>query len=117
MPRYNQIINEKRLTLTYNYCGEDELKYFTSIVMPYLEQMIPATTIFDVKLIDSCPVPLIPIPDTDENTFISDPLTMCFDCTPEEVTFEEECIPEEVTFEDKETGINFMGIEVDNIVG
>ena len=99
--RHNQVINEKRLTLTYYYCGDEDLKYFLSIVMPYLEQMIPSTAIFDVKLVNTCVVPLVPIPDTDDNTFISDPLTMCFDCVPDEPTFEEECVVQEVQITDE----------------
>lgn len=54
----NQIVNNKRLTIKFylhnsweTNQGQCEIKYLDSIVMNYLSQMIPSTTIFDVQYI------------------------------------------------------------------
>lgn len=54
----NQIMNNKRLTIKFNLHekwyserGQCELKYLDDIVMNYLTQMIPSTTIVDIQYI------------------------------------------------------------------
>jgi len=54
----NQIMNNKRLTIKfylhnkwYSKEGQCEIKYLDTVVMNYLAQMIPSTTIFDVQYI------------------------------------------------------------------
>ena len=52
----NQVMNNKRFTIKfylhndwYTNNGQSELKYLDSIVMNYLTQMIPSTTIVDIQ--------------------------------------------------------------------
>ena len=54
----NQIVNNKRLTITfylhdtwYSNRGQCELKYIDDIVMNYLTQMVPSTSIVDVRCV------------------------------------------------------------------
>jgi hypothetical protein len=56
----NQILNNKRLSikfylhnLWYSNQGQCEIKYLDSIVMNYLTQMIPSTTIVDIQYVYS----------------------------------------------------------------
>ena len=52
----NQIVNNKRFTIEFNLHynwysnqGQCELKYIDDVVMSYLTQMIPSTTILQIK--------------------------------------------------------------------
>ena len=55
----NQIVNNKRLKIVFNMKsswytkkGMEQIKYIDSIVLPYLEQMIPSTAIVEVEFRD-----------------------------------------------------------------
>ena len=54
----NQIVNNKRLTIKFNLHkewhtkeGQCEVKYLDAVVLPYLAQMIPSTTIVDIAYV------------------------------------------------------------------
>ena len=54
----DQIVNNKRLTITFylhkpwhSNQGQCEMKYFDDIVMNYLTQMIPSTSIVDIRYV------------------------------------------------------------------
>ena len=54
----NQIVNNKRMTIKFNLHkewhtkeGQCEVKYLDAVVLPYLAQMIPSTTIVDIAYV------------------------------------------------------------------
>ena len=49
----NSVINLKNITITFNekYCKQSEFKnYLFNTMMPYIKQLIPSTTIFEIKI-------------------------------------------------------------------
>ena len=58
----NQVMNNKRLSIKFNLHnkwhtkqGQCEVKYLDSVVLPYLEQMIPSSAIVDIEYVYSKP--------------------------------------------------------------
>lgn len=49
----NSVINLKNLTITFNVDNEFFKKYIMDIVLPYIEQVIPSTTILEYKFSES----------------------------------------------------------------